>query len=72
MLHEKIRHIAIQLAELAERLSPEDWAMLSGARRNLNAVADGVECLEAHFVPVEGRDDRGVSSAVREGHNGAA
>lgn len=51
MLHEKIRNTSAQLGELAGRLSEEDYEVVRMARINLQALADCVATLEAHFCP---------------------
>lgn len=51
MLHEKIRNTSAQLGELAGRLAEEDYEVVRMARINLQALADCVATLEAHFCP---------------------
>lgn len=53
MLHEKILNTSAMLGELGGRLNDADYDVLRLARMNLQALAESVATLEAHFVPQE-------------------
>lgn len=61
MLCEDIRHVALQLGVLADRVSQDDWTLISRARRHLHGLADQVEQVEKHFVPAPRAHEKEVS-----------
>lgn len=50
MLHNKISHVTEALRNL-DLAAPDAQQRLDMAVLNLGGIAEGVECLEAHFVP---------------------
>lgn len=50
MLHNKISNVSTTLRNL-DLAAPDAQQRLDMAILNLDGIAEGVECLEAHFVP---------------------
>lgn len=51
MLHNKISNVSTTLRNL-DLAAPDAQQRLDMAILNLDGIAEGVECLEAHFVPI--------------------
>lgn len=50
MLHNKIRHVTATLRNL-DLAAPDARQRLNMVILNLDGLAEGVECLEANFIP---------------------
>lgn len=60
MLHDKINHVSEALRNL-DFAAPDAREKLHVAVLNLQGIAEGVECLEAHFVPTNTKEENHVA-----------
>ena len=60
MLHNKISNVSTTLRNL-DLAAPDAQQRLDMAILNLDGIAEGVECLEAHFVPNNTKEEHHVA-----------